>query len=59
MSDPIFTPCPCCDGSAEQLRYIRTDWTDGPQYAAEPCGCCDGTGTVETEGEPITLEDLG
>lgn len=55
---PLFVPCPVCDGSAERLVYVRTDWTDGPLYNALPCPECEGTGRVETEGEPITLEDL-
>lgn len=56
--DPIFVPCPVCEGSAEQLVCIRTDWTDGPQYDAVPCAECEGTGRVEIDGEPVTLDDI-
>lgn len=58
MSDPIFVECPLCNGSAEELRYICTDWVDGPQYSAEKCSVCDGHGTIEADGEPVTLADL-
>lgn len=57
--DRIFVPCPVCDGSAEELHYVCTDWMDGPQYDAKPCSYCHGHGTVEADGEPVALEDLG
>jgi len=55
--DPIFIPCPCCDGSAEELHFAGMSY-DGPDVWAVPCRECDGTGRVEHEAEPITLEDL-
>jgi hypothetical protein len=44
-ADPLFVTCPECNGSGEPYDGVR-------------CTECDGAGRVETDGEPITLEDL-
>lgn len=58
--DPIFVPCPLCNGSGEEC--VGTDYGNHFDHPPEPifdcCHVCDGKGDVETEGEPITIEDL-
>lgn len=62
--DPIFVPCPLCNGSAVMVvpsRHFHSKWdVDPPEYYNEevPCPECEGSGEVQTEGEPITLEEL-
>lgn len=64
MADPIFVPCPMCHGSAVIVvpsRQTHSKWdVDPPEYYNEEDECpeCGGTGEVETEGDPITLEEL-
>lgn len=58
----IFATCPACDGSGVETFGV-TVYEHGcgfshPSTDERECPYCHGAGTVETEVEPITLEDL-
>lgn len=60
--DPIFIPCPACDGSAVKVIgcMVYEHGCGFPHRDTDeiPCPECEGAGTVEVEAEPITLDDL-
>ena len=56
--DPIFVTCEACNGLGVIVIGADYDWHSGPSAIEGPCPDCDGTGRQETEGEPLTLEDL-
>lgn len=58
----IFATCSHCSGSGVEVFRV-TVYEHGCGFPHDdsderPCPACNGEGVLETEAEPITLEDL-
>lgn len=59
-NDTRIHVCPACGGDGIFCELIGQDPLTGVPISQEAeCSCCGGTGEVQTEVEPIEMEDLG